>query len=413
MSSQNKNLRNEGFFQKDRVTCRVCNERQLEPLWDLGNLYLTGSFPENGLDTPQAQLHVGQCLSCTTVQLMHDYSTSVFFGPEYGYRSGLNRSMVAHLTEMVAEAEKYTQLSKGDVVIDIGGNDGTALSKYSSGVKKILVDPTANNWKEYIGSDIEIVPDFFKGNSQIPGESAQLVTSASMLYDLECPVEFIQDIWSVLKPGGYWLTEQSDLQMMLEQNSFDTICHEHLEYYSRDVVVSMACRAGFQLHNESVNHANGGTRRFIFRKLETLDARSSRSSSDLTQRTLENQRRAFLKLKSFVSELKESFFSLAGRDQNVIHGLGASTKGNTILQVLGVSAAQIKVIAEVNPRKFGKQTPGTCIPIVSEEESLELGPSHYFVLPWHFKSEFEKNWGNYRGCAAVYPLPSFQNFSGK
>jgi hypothetical protein len=329
-----------------------------------------------------------------------------FFGANYGYRSGLNTGMVRHLTDLVVSIESVTSVQDGNLVVDIGGNDGTTLSKYSRNVKKILIDPTAKNWEEHIPSDVDVVSDFFTTPGQIGGTGkATIITTISMLYDLPNPVDFVQNVFEALKPGGYWITEQSDLHLMLEQNSFDTICHEHLEYYSRHSLMRLAISTGFLLIDESINDANGGSRRFIFQRPSTSSISASMVCDQFGD-VLDSQRTSFLQLRDFSENLGHRLRELT--TSYIVHGLGASTKGNTLLQVLGLTKSNIPYIAEINPTKFGCETPGTRIPIISESESLEKRPECYLVLPWHFRKNFEMNWSNYSKSRAIYPMPRLE-----
>lgn len=395
-----------GFSFSERTTCRVCG-CELDPLWHLGTLALTGHFPRPGENVPSAPMHVMHCTGCTLVQLGHDYNVKTFFGENYGYRSGLNASMVSHLAALAGEAELVAGLEAGDLVIDIGGNDGTTLSKFRERLRKVIVDPTASNWNDYIPSDVEVLAEFFRGPSQLGQGTAKLITSISMLYDLPAPREFMQNIFDTLRPGGYWLTEQSDLAQMLEQNSFDTVCHEHLEYYSREVLLNIALSVGFVLVSESVNEANGGSRRLYFQKPTGGTAAPNVLSACNIEATIIRQREAFLNLAKVTARLGEDVRQLIGNGK-VLHGLGASTKGNTLLQVLGITRREMACVAEINPRKYGCETPGTNIPIVSEPESLAMAPDHYLVLPWHFRAGLLKNWGKYGSAQAVFPLPRFE-----
>jgi hypothetical protein len=386
-----------------RARCRGCGG-SLESLWDLGCHALTGHFPKPNEAVPSAPMHVTQCTSCTLVQLGHDYSLKSFFGVNYGYRSGLNPSMVSHLAGLVSEVERVTSIEDGDTVIDIGGNDGTTLSKYRSRVRKLLIDPTARNWVDYISSDIEVLDEFFGGPKQVGYGVAKVITSISMLYDLQSPLDFMRSVFDTLKPGGYWITEQSDLDEMLAKNSFDTVCHEHLEYYSREALLSLAYATGFILISDSLNVVNGGSRRFIFQKPEKPTQKIYSPYQGDVSLTLENQRAAFARLARFATELENRLKKLFSEGR-VVHGLGASTKGNTLLQVLGLSVREIPYVAEVNERKFGRETPGSRIPIISEAESISRRPDYYLVLPWHFRKTFLDDWQRYANARPVFPLP--------
>ena len=228
-----------------------------------------------------------------------------------------------------------------------------------------------------------------------------------MLYDLPNPRAFIRSIHQSLAEGGYWLCEQSDLGMMMNVNSFDTICHEHLEYYSRPVLLALAAAEGFHMVHESTNAANGGSRRFLFQKKSEHAEYIVPDVSNL----LDAQRRQFLQLSTFVDELREDVETVLFSKQH--HGLGASTKGNTLLQLLGINHALIPYVAEINPDKLGKSTPGTNIPIISEVESKQKCPEAYLVLPWHFKEHFVSRADLKDSFTLTFPLPRLVSISPK
>ena len=213
-----------------------------------------------------------------------------------------------------------------------------------------------------------------------------------------------EDIYDILDENGLWHLEQSYMPMMLKNNSYDTICHEHLEYYSRDVLINLAEMIGFRLEYEEKNKANGGSVRFIFRKI-----RGSRKCSYLqaTSETLEKQRKSFQRLSKHVETLKTRINALTKANARMA-GLGASTKGNTLLQLLNLSQENLSHIAEVNPDKFGLVTPGTHIPIISEHESKRFDITHYLILPWHFEQTFVNKKREFGNSKLILPMPTFK-----
>ena len=220
--------------------CRVSQSQNLVSVLNLGHQALTGVFPSD----PSQPVTVGPlelvwCPDSGLLQLKHTYNAAEMYGDNYGYRSGLNQSMVDHLSNKVTYLERLNPLRSGDVVVDIGSNDCTTLKAYkTSGVRRIGIDPTARKFAEYYPADVTLVPDFFSARAYETVESrkARIVTSIAMCYDLEAPIEFAKQIETILADDGIWHFEQSYMPAMLRTNSYDTICHEHLEYYSLAVV---------------------------------------------------------------------------------------------------------------------------------------------------------------------------------
>src|SRR5260370_13802152 len=233
--------------------CRLCYSANLSPILDLGNLALTGVFPKGELrNVPAGPLELVRCEKCGLVQLRHNYDFSLLYGETYGYRSGLNRSMVKHLESKVRGIEcLMSGLSAGDLVIDIGSNDGTLLGCYrNTALCRVGIDPTGAKFGKYYKEGIELIPEFFSAAAigrRVGPQKAKVITSIAMFYDLERPLDFVQDIVRLLDDNGIWVFEQSYLPSMLATNSYDTICHEHLEYYSLSQIVFMAEQAGLKI----------------------------------------------------------------------------------------------------------------------------------------------------------------------
>jgi len=398
--------------------CRSCG-KQLTAIFDLGIQSLTGIFPRTKNEIKkEGPVNLMGCFSgCGLVQLKQSYSADHMYGENYGYRSSLNSSMVSHLSSKINNLLKQYEVNKGDTIIDIGSNDGTTLSMYEKGRYNLYgVDPTAKKFKEYYRDDIHIIADFFsKENLEINHiHTAHLVTSFSMFYDLENPIGFAQEVSSILhKKRGIWVTEQSYLPTMLEKNSFDTICHEHIEYYTLNDMIYIAKQANLKLIDVELNSINGGSFSCVFSRIESpLESNISKIN-----KLLEKEKILDLKNPEIYSNFAESvniekekalrFFESVKNKNQKVFGLGASTKGNVLLQYYGIGINELELIAEVNSDKFGSFTPGTLIPIQSEEDAFLKEPDYLFVLPWHFKDFFLSN-PKYKGKKLVFPLPNFE-----
>ncbi|NDG86122.1 MAG: methyltransferase domain-containing protein [Proteobacteria bacterium] len=289
-----------------------------------------------------------------------------------------------------------TELSEGDLIIDIGSNDATTLRAYPDRNLQFLgVDPTGEKFKSYYPSDVRLIADFFNARlvkEQYPGTKAKVITSFSMFYDLEDPVAFMKDIEEVLHPEGIWVFEQSYLKSMIETNSYDTICHEHLEYYGVKQIVQMAGRSGLKVIDVELNDVNGGSFSIVAAKKDS----KLKPESAAIERLLNDEEKTglysrstyadFAKRVSLHRENVRKFFDWAASERKRIIGYGASTKGNVLLQYCGITGKDMPCIAEVNEDKFGAFTPGTLIPIVSEAAAKRMYPDYFFVLPWHFKA---------------------------
>lgn len=399
--------------------CRICGNPELVEVLDLGVQALTGVFPTDRAQPVTAgPLRLVKCSggpdTCGLLQLQHSYDLGEMYGLNYGYRSGLNPTMVAHLHGKVRKILDTRALQEGALVLDIGSNDSTTLQAYPHrGLTLVGMDPTGVKFKDHYPPHIQLIPDFFsaaKLKELFGSKRASVITSFSMFYDLEDPRAFMREIAEVLEPQGIWVFEQSYMPTMLEQNSYDTVCHEHLEYYTLRQIVWMAERTGLKVIDVELNDVNGGSFSVVAARQESALAPSPRVASLLSQEsslgldTLAPYRAFEQRVSKCRDELLQ-FFENARRSGAQVGALGASTKGNVLLQYCGITPAQIPKVGEVNTEKYGCFTPGTLLPIVPQEELLGERPEYLLVLPWHFRSFFEQS-PKFAGRKLVFPLPS-------
>jgi cyclopropane fatty-acyl-phospholipid synthase-like methyltransferase len=407
--------------------CRICGNRDLVPILSMGEQYLTGVFPNlRDATLSKGPLELIACSTdynaraCGLVQLRQSYDPNEMYGDHYGYRSSLNRTMVKHLEEKVCQLVERYPLRAGDLVLDIGSNDGTLLSFYpEQNITVVGIDPSAQKFAPFYRDHISLIPDFFSAElfrQSFGSKKARIITSVAMFYDLEKPLSFMKDVASILEEDGVWHFEMSYLPTMVKTMGYDTICHEHLEYYSLRQIKWMADRCGFKIVNVEFNETNGGsfamtvarqcsaylenTARLdgLLRDEETHDL-----STEVQQRTFANAVQTHKhKLVALLHSLKE--------EKRTVLGYGASTKGNVLLQHSGITPELLPAIAEVNKDKFGCFTPGTNIPIVSELEAHAMKPDYFFVLPWHFRDNLIHRESAFlrRGGKMIFPLPTLE-----
>lgn len=405
---------------KELSRCRVSGSTHLVPVLDLGEQALTGVFPKSVTErVTNGPLRLVWCPESGLLQLAHSYDAAEMYGDNYGYRSGLNQSMVRHLAQKIRELERQADLRPGDAVLDIGSNDGTSLKAYTTlGLRRVGIDPTGNKMRQYYPDEIVLVPDFFSAETyrRTGTPPAKVVTSIAMFYDLEDPVAFAREVESVLAPGGLWHFEQSYMPSMLRMVSYDTVCHEHLEYYSLSVVQRVLDAAGLRAVDVKMNAINGGS--FAVTAARKNDPR--RGADAVVGWLLEQEDRMGLgtprpyrdfeeRVYRHRADLKRLLSALVAEGKRII-GYGASTKGNVVLQFCGITSAEVSAIAEVNADKFGAFTPGTCIPIIAEEEARKMKPDYFLVLPWHFKEGILQREAAFlaSGGRMIFPFPEIE-----
>ena len=402
-------------------SCRLCGSGKLETILDLGMQSLTGIFPKTrDEDVPAGPLRLVACGDCHLVQLADNYDLGKLYGDTYGYRSGLNQSMVRHLRGKVAKILELVTLRPGDLVLDIGSNDSTLLQAYpSEGITLMGIDPSGPKFRKYYPEHVGLIPDFFTFENVdrvLPGRRAKIVTSIAMFYDLERPMSFVADIVRVLDDEGVWVFEQSYLPLMLETNSYDTVCHEHLEYYALTQIKRMTDEAGLKIVDVHCNDINGGSFSIIAAKRGAPYPEANAAIDAMLRAEDELGLSGRVVFREFEERVARHRTDLAGlldalnRQGRKVLGYGASTKGNVTIQYCGITEQQVPLIAEVNEDKFGAFTPGSKIPIIYEADARAMKPDYFIVFPWHFRKGIVERERAFleAGGRLIFPLPHIE-----
>jgi len=407
--------------------CRVCGNTELTPIIHLGEQTLTGVFPSSKEEKISGgPLELIKCQEnkkndgCGLVQLRHSYEHNEMYGENYGYRSGLNKSMVEHLRTRVQDILTHIEISVNDIILDIGSNDSTLLQQYPDvGASLIGIDPTGMKFKKYYPDYIRLIPEFFTAETfqnEFGNKKAKIVTSIAMFYDLESPLDFVEQVYEIIADDGIWVFEQSYMPEMLVKNAYDTICHEHLEYYRLKQIKWLMDKVGFKIIDVEFNDTNGGSFSVMVAKSSSLH----QENSALVEKILKNENETqlnellpYFEFKDRVFQHRDAlqdFVADINNADSLMLGYGASTKGNVILQFCGFNEKDIPYIAEVNEDKFGSYTPGTYIPIISETEAKAMQPHSFLVLPWHFEENLVKREKEYinNGGKLIFPLPKIK-----
>lgn len=396
--------------------CRICKSKNLQPVYNLGNMVFTGIFPfTKNSKVPKGKLKLVRCNRCSLLQLEDNFDSEIMYGENYGYMSSLNKAMEFHLKLKSKYLLETYKLKKGSYVLDIGSNDGTFLSFFNQNFKLYACDPTIKKFKKYYRKDIKLTPDFFSLKN-FRGMKFNLITSIAMFYDLPDPLKFANDIESVLSKNGIWHIEMSYMPSMLNNSSYDTICHEHLEYYSLKSLKYLMNLANLKIVNISFNQVNGGSISLDIAKKNSKYKENKTLINWLLLReklngynSLKVQKEFFNKCKKHRFLLKDLIKKLKAQGKR-IYGYGASTKGNVILQYCNISPKFLDYIIEVNSFKYNRYTPGSKIKIVSEKQIKKKKPDYLLVLPWHFKEHIIKKEKKFLddGGKLIFPLPEIE-----
>ena len=404
--------------------CRICRNRNLKTVINLKNQYIQGSFVKKNYPKPYSKkipLKLMLCKKCFLVQLLHTTNKEILY-KNYWYSSGINQTMKIHLKKLVNSSYKIIRNKTKKInVLDIGCNDGTLLNYYPKFVGKYGIDPS-QIIRKIKNHKIMVINDFFPPKKEKLKNlkiKFDLVTSIAMFYDIDDPNFFVKKIKYFLNKEGIWVFELSYIIDMIKLNSFDTICHEHLEYYSLSTLKFLMEKNGLKIINVFKNSINGGSIKCYVTHKENIKY-DKKDNFLKINKLLQIEKKIkigttvpykkfyknVLKIKTVLNKL---ILSLK-KQKKLIFILGASTKGNTILQFLNFDNKIIKYAVERNKQKIGASTIGSNIKIISEKMSKKLKPDYYLVLPWHFKKEIISREKEYikKGGSLIFPLPKIQ-----
>jgi hypothetical protein len=412
-----------------RTSCRICGSKSLTPIISLGDQALASAFVIKGsvaaLPEREVPLELVRCdpgldeNACGLVQLRHSYPKELIYS-DYWYQSGVNQTMRDALAEIMRRIKQFVPLAAGDIVIDIGCNDGTMLRSCDvAGVDCIGFDPASN--LACADEPFLRVADFFSAQTfkQIRGADARAkaVTSIAMFYDLEDPAAFVREVAAILHPEGLWILQFADLPGMLATNMYDNICHEHLLYLHLAPMERILDEAGLRLVDLEMNEVNGSSYRLVVKHKgasatpEGLARVQARRIAEFNMRL--DQPAIYGRFREAVVSNRYALRYLLHflkREGKLVVGYGASTKGNVILQYCNISRDLLPCLADRNPRKHGARTLGTDIPIVSEEDARAMMPDYFLVLPYHFLPEMLEREKPFleRGGRFIVPVPAIQ-----
>jgi hypothetical protein len=392
----------------------------------LGNQRIAGAFADPNGNQPVERaipLELVRCdmtrdqAACGLIQIQHTVPGSILYS-SYWYRSGVNRTMTENLHGIAHAVEEIVTLESGDLVVDIGCNDGTLLDGYrAQGLRYVGFDPS-DVGRYAVEKGYDVVRDFYSADAlrrRRPDQKAKAITSIAMFYDLEHPRAFVADVAAALAERGIWVIELHYLPTMLEANAFDAIVHEHLEYYSLAVIERLVEEEGLEVVSAELNDINGGSIRIFVghagQHQQTPD--QAARLQDLRIKEFEmalDSPEPYEAFRLRVEQVRDDLVAMCEKlrgEGKKIHVYGASTKGNTILQYAGIDGSVIEAAADRNPDKWGSETIGTKIPIISEEESRASNPDYYLALPWHFLDEFVEREAEFLagGGKFIVPLP--------
>ncbi len=411
-------------------SCKVCGNKDLIDVLSLNEQYLSPTFVKSNENNKLAQIKSPLTLvlcnkeknenNCGLLQLKQITEPDLLYR-EYFYRTATNDTMRKDLSELVNQVIEISKPSYNDIIVDIGANDCTMLNFYETKFRLVGFEPAKNIKFLDKGKNIKVINNYFNSKNFkeiFSSEKAKIITSCAMFYDLEDPKEFVKNIEEILDKDGVWCCQISYLDSMIRFNNFYDICHEHLSYYSIESFEFLINKFGLRLFYAETNQVNGGSVRLYVCKKDSKKFHNDTLLKDLNtlkenEKKLKlNSIKTFLDFEKTINELKNktvNFVSKILNDKKSVLGLGASTKGNIILQHFGLTKEKIPFISERNPEKVGLKCLGSDIELISEEKARKLNPEAFLVLPWNFKKEIVEREKNYLSSGGklmfVMPFP--------
>jgi len=405
--------------------CRVCSSKNLVPILSLGAQYAVGFLDDPTEKTIKAPLDLMLCNvkngGCGLLQLKHTLDHDILYR-KYWYKSGISTTMVKALEDIVLCAEKIIKPKAGDIVIDIGSNDGTLLRQYkTTGVITVGFEPS-NLWELGVQGNTKIFHDYFNYDTfrKAYGEKkAKIITSIAMFYDLEKPNEFVEDIKKCLDKNGLWLIQMNYLGLMLDDNTFDNICHEHLEYYSLLSLENLLKKHNMDIIDVELNDVNGGSYRVYIKNNDGNVKPFPGGNERVKKLRHDEQNKGFDDKKVYddfskrVSGIKKQLFDFLEHEKKQgkrIYIYGASTRGLVVLQYAGINNNLIQFAVDKNQDKWGKYIVGTGIKVIPFDEYRGNLPDYLLVLPYQFKNEIVNQEAEFlkKGGKMIFALPNFQ-----
>lgn len=411
-----------------KMKCRISGKETIE-VFNLGKLQMSDfALPGEDPRTGVGELKMMLCTESGLLQLDSIIPPEEMYG-KYWYRSGTNDTMRQKLKNVADCCFDSIETTEGDVFLDIACNDGTMFEYVPDHMIKIGIDPADDSYAVESSQKADaIVQDFFSAEAYSRTKYAKLkpkiITTIAMFYDLDDPQPFAEDVYKILDNDGIWVLQLSYTPLMLKQLAFDNICHEHICYYSLSSIKYLMNHVGFDIVDCELNDVNGGSFRVYlmkkdsnktkFRNQQERDVANFRVNSLLEyEKSLKlNDPQTYINFYHEICKLRDNTVSFINKEKSkgkTIAGYGASTKGNTLLQWYGLTNKHIDYIAERSSYKFGLETAGTKIPIITEADMRKDQPDYLLILPWHFINEFAAREIEYikKGGKFIVPCPKF------
>lgn len=377
--------------------CQICQNPKLESILFLGYLPPVnlmnpmGSKPKEQPSYPAQLLY---CPRCHLVQLGLIVDPKIIFPKEYPYTSGTTKILRDNFQELSQECNKLLDFKSNDLVVDIGSNDGTLLSNFQNDYKVLGVTPE-DIGKLAIKRGIPTILDYFTSKvvNKIKKQygKAKLITAANVFAHIENVNEVVENILSLLRPDGVFISESHYLYALIKTVQYDTIYHEHLRYYSLASLKYLLNMHGLEVFHARPIPTHGGSIRVYAARKGVYALKPSVKKMLNREKDYVTSKKNLLKFKNKVVLSKLELFSLLWnikRKAKKIYGISAPSRGSTLINYVGLDDGILDYVLEIKGSyKIGNYIPGTLIPIIEETKLFQDQPEYALLLSWHIAKE--------------------------
>ena len=417
------NIKNVSYQRK----CKICGNDNLKEVIKIQEQYLSPTFVKSNYKNPLTKIKTPLTLvlcipknnkkSCGLLQLSEIINPDLLYR-KYFYRSSTNQTMKKDLKDVHTKLVKIAKPKKNDLIVDIGANDNTLLNFYNKKFNFIGFEPAKNIKKIKSNNKIKNIINYFNAKEFFlqTNQKAKVISSCAMFYDLKHPKKFVKDIYKILHEDGVWCAQISYLLDMIRNMNFYDICHEHLSYYSFQSFENLINPLGLKIFSFETNEVNGGSIRFYICKKTCKKYDNLLKNKKIYRQKKIEKKFKLTKIKTFtdfdkkinkIKKITNNYIKNSIKKGDNVIGLGASTKGNILLQHFGLTKKEIPVISEINKFKIGLKCLGTDIKLISEKDAEQINPNTKLVLPWYFKKEILKREKKFlkKGGKLLFPMP--------
>ena len=373
--------------------CRLCESSELRLIIDLEYHPLADTFlPESALNEPETRypLRVMQCTDCGHAFLQYVVpETERYQKVDYSYTAGNSPVSVKHFGEMAAEIITDQSIGANDLVVDVGGNDGTLLKAFKgqTGCKVLNVEPAGNIAKISQDGGIDTLHGFFDAAAAAEIKAmggAKAITATNVFNHITDLPTFLRDVKEALTPDGAFVFEAPSLLELVKRLAFDTIYLEHVSFFGMKPLVRFLKPLGLYVHRiEPSDYMGGSFRVYIKQTLSETTAANDFIALEEATKLYEPETYAtfMANVRKFRSDLMKELYDIKAKG-GVIVGIGAATKGNTLLNYCGIDGGLLECVTDASALKIGKHTPGSHLRIVPDAE-IPKNATHALILPWN------------------------------